>query len=521
MTEREPRPEALEALGRVPPPPNKTAHRAALLAEARRLREQQAVSANGDVRRGKWMHPFNQTHHRGEEDMLKTRNRRRLLVAAVATVVIVLGGGLVASPELRALAQDILDLIVPGDDDTATFEFYPANSVTPAPTLETDDALLADIVAAAPFEVAVPTFMPDGYVYQRGSYNFQTNSVFIAYACGLWGVGIGQRPLVDGETPPAMEVGASATIEAVDINGATGQYVRGEWAATSGALVIPRTVEPGQSIPYEAEWIDDSEWQRLVWIDDGFVFTIVTASGLAAETATTCALDRDDYVAIARGLRSGGLTDAANLTAPATPALPTLAEPTLFERADDDVIVYIPAEAGAGLSLREVTWTEAMDATGFALPEPTMPDGFTTSSLIVNGAGTHVDAAYVRRMGSGDTATQSLFLTMERADRQAMPVTDGVGQSATVQQVDVGSVTGEAVRGMWEPQYDTTNAEPGQQFAPTPGTPLEMRWQSDSAYHRLRWQQGDVILTLAAGGRPGETLTLDDLIVIAESLTTP
>lgn len=120
---------------------------------------------------------------------------------------------------------------------------------------------------------------------------------------------VSQRP-ANAETLaefPYGEVGASATIESVQIRDTIGQYVRGEWivpALMPGRMSPPLIDEQGTPIPQTAVWTNESEWQALGWLEDGFIFYINVSRGRTNTIAPEpCRLDKDDFVAIANSLQ--------------------------------------------------------------------------------------------------------------------------------------------------------------------------------------------------------------------------
>lgn len=161
-----------------------------------------------------------------------------------------------------------------------------------------------EVIAQADFDVEVPTYIPDGYTFDSGQY-YDDRSL-LSYQCGdgeVW-ISVSQRRTSLEDTELARsEIGASATIEPVQIGDAAGQYIRGQWLVRVSSDAA-ESVDAGTSVPSTAQWTNNSEHQRLVWYQDEYLFTIMTDKGPWSRTAAPpCNLDKDDYVAIANSLQ--------------------------------------------------------------------------------------------------------------------------------------------------------------------------------------------------------------------------
>lgn len=228
---------------------------------------------------------------------------RRLTFAAALTVA-VMGVALLASPELRVLAQDIIDFFIPGAESRQS-----SVTVGGEPPAETDLYPLS--VAQLQEQVAgtlyLPTEIPETYHYDGGRYESSQQTLTATYRCDAMNtIGLTVRPLNSDEITP-YEVGASANIIDVDINGIAGQYVRGFWIPVVPDY-DPNAPAPEERTALRAEmvWTNDSDHQMLWWYDadTGLSFVLSTLSGTVdgqGET-TTCDLDMANFVNIARSV---------------------------------------------------------------------------------------------------------------------------------------------------------------------------------------------------------------------------
>ncbi len=236
-----------------------------------------------------------------ERDNLMFRHKSRRLIAA-ALLGILLAGGFWAVPPLRTFAQEVIEFFIPDQDDTRSAEIFVGGLPTDEPDQPPGD--LQTVIAQAPFGVYTPTNLPDDY--QITDAEFAHGVVFITLTCvEPWAIMISQRPLDESVVSLGQEVGASAVIESVDINGVTGQYVHGGWDIVPPANLdeLRQTPQP-QGVAVESVWNNDLPWGRLVWVADGFTFDIMSAGGIMSEDGRTspCAPTRDLFTALARGL---------------------------------------------------------------------------------------------------------------------------------------------------------------------------------------------------------------------------
>jgi len=454
---------ALEVLRSVPPPERQPEHRAAFLEEARR------VSAAPLMR----LEQMNGRHE--ERRMSNRRLRRHLLLIAILIALFVAGG---------VLAQEIIDFFTRGDDDTTTVEVYysiPPERLDSIPSAAT----LEQLVSEADYEVQVPTYIPEPYNFTSAHYDTEAQAAVIEYHCEKndgWGIQIGQLPVDQTEivTSP-VEVGASAIVESVMIGDVEGQYVRGMWVPIVGD---PATIEPrpGTSVAETVVWTNDTEWQRLSWMENGIVFSVSTGRtrgrGIAPEP---CALDKDDYVAIANSLQPARMLQN----------LPLLRSP------EDTLSV-----------------DEVVAQTDFDVLMPTyIPEAYTFES-----------AAFIPTGGSwlnyrcGDV--WAISIEQRRVAPDEIPdIRHEVGASADIETVQIGDHTGQYVRGHWLSFPSRTEA--------TPGTPISRpaTWTNFSGWQQLVWYADGFLFKIATSGGltnsipfPPCSLTKDDYVAIANSL---
>ncbi|MFO7541182.1 MAG: DUF4367 domain-containing protein [Chloroflexota bacterium] len=219
---------------------------------------------------------------------------QRRLALAFGALALLLGLTLFILTPAHTLANEWWQsLFSHHDDDVLTlaepYSVSAAPTATPIPVSEHQPALsLADAAALAGYAVKEAHYLPDGYDLAGVYHDPEHQAVTLLYLNHDWiGITVRQEPAVMAK---AWVIGETAVVEAVQIDQARGEYIRGEWMVTGyrdGANFI---VEGGL-------WNADGPLQQLRWIDEEMAYTIGTTSG--QETG----LQMADLVMIANSLR--------------------------------------------------------------------------------------------------------------------------------------------------------------------------------------------------------------------------
>lgn len=277
--------------------------RAQFLSEARG----ESVSPNGVARLIEQEGALPELTVQERKPEMSRRTLRFVRVAAAALLgVMVVGGLLWASPSLRALAQEIINFIVQGEDEQPSIIFVGGDS--DPEWMHPPELTLEEIVAQTEFDMRVPTFMPTLYRFMYAIYFSDGVTPVLYYDCPYdpWAIMIVQDM---GEKDSPVEVGASAVIEEVPIRDTVGQYVRGFWRIRVDEAVrreqeaVAREQNEAVGVPATMVWSNEIEHQQLAWREDGINFRIQTAGFSSGDTRNPCPLTKEDYVAIAEGLK--------------------------------------------------------------------------------------------------------------------------------------------------------------------------------------------------------------------------
>jgi len=176
----------------------------------------------------------------------------------------------------------------------------------------------------------------------------------------------------------------------------------------------------------------------------------------------------------------------------------------LFNRAESDILPVQPfqltpipetATSDSGY-IFDKTVIEAGKEAGFAVLMPT----FLPKILAFEGASYEPDHHIVRIFYSYENTTNGLVIREEQFQTSDDCELCGVvGASADIEIIQIGSITGEYVEGVWKL---------------TDNGPV---WESDPYLKTVRWQKDGIAFELVYMGPP-EDLTRPDLVAIAESM---
>jgi hypothetical protein len=229
---------------------------------------------------------------KGANKMIFIRNGRRAFIGLALAVTLLLFAVVAISP-VRIFAQELWQgLFVRHESSHIAVEPFvlPAEpTATPIPDPDAmSDLSVAEAAALASFAVKELSHLPAGYALSSVYYDEAQDKVTFLYLNDAYlGIVLHQEPANLAEP---WTIGANAVIQAVTVDGAPGEYVRGAW----------RWVEPedgGAVGVTEAVWQNDDPHQQLRWTRGKIAYTLSTTIG------QDLGLTQADLIAIAESLQ--------------------------------------------------------------------------------------------------------------------------------------------------------------------------------------------------------------------------
>jgi hypothetical protein len=350
------------------------------------------------------------------------------------------------------------------------------------PAILPDDLELFDVTVLYALPPQLYKLLPYGEsanettIYQRYFSDYSAHELLIQQ----------QTVNVESGTFTGVEVGGSAVIEILQIGGVEVEYVRGAW----------RYVESIDSV----QWSNTVAEQRISWWQDGSLITLI-------ETwrSDSNLLQQEGILAMAESI----IVQAQDTTPPEGVT-------DLFRRSESDeytVTFQPPAErpeSPFGLTVEEAETFVEFDVVEFSYDLQQ-----TTEYVLMEVFHESLDVIHLRYQYR-TYVQQHLFFSQQRREDYEV---DGfmrvpIGESAEVETVQIGDITGQYLEGRWEP--------PSQDAIPDPNddgsVELNFLWNPDLPTHRFIWEQNGMVYGLTTYGYEHLMLERDEIIAIATAL---
>jgi hypothetical protein len=429
---------------------------------------------------------------------------RRLALAALALVLAL--AVLFATPQGRAWAQEIIRFFTRSGSDTLPYTPQPLvwMDVTPGALPPTSTPLAAfaldcgdydkpgcsaeQIRSKVDFPVVELGSIPEGmhFVGATGG----PDRVWLLYDNGQygWGLSISEERWTGTSEVMQWQIGASAVVETVQIDAASGEYVKGAFVVPLGNQLV--TPAPGTN---NQVWDGDAGVQTLHWVDHGIFFSM-------EQWGPAAILDKAGIIALAESLTTGPVAASSSPIPAAETPVPAAIK---FKGNLYDLSVSQANQQAGFEVLQPGRLPDILSFAGAAYqPEnrvvriffiqqnPGMPDNFgltVAEQQAPNGAGCSLCGIVVGDYIDPNTSTSGMT----------------VGAAAVIETVKVGETTGQYVEGYWMPTggFFTWVSAP---FVKT------LRWQADGIAYELQYS-GYSINNVVPVGKA-------DLIAIAESM---
>ena len=188
------------------------------------------------------------------------------LAGFVAAVLVIAVALFLATPQGKTWAQTLLHFFTRAESDALpvqSFQLTPVSATTTPDPGDINNAKLtvSDAEQQSGFKVLNPVSSPKEINFVGATYDPAKHSVRLFYKYGeMGGFTLREEPFqqVD-DCELCGKVGASASVEEVQVGGAAGEYVQGVWKLTDQG----------------PEWVSDPYLQTLRWQKDGMAFELL------------------------------------------------------------------------------------------------------------------------------------------------------------------------------------------------------------------------------------------------------
>ena len=426
------------------------------------------------------------------------RNRRLSLVSIFLFAILILASLLLVTPQGRALAQEFLHLfsrassdVLPAPTDVPitwvnqTPEvIQPTSTPFPGPAFAAACGTFPDLKCSVDqirsmvnFPIKELGSVPDG-VNLLGATG-GPDQIYLIYdtpghhgAIMLW-----QAPWTGSPDQTPWQVGASANVEAVTINGLSGEYVQGSFNYRDGQPTI--------------NWDASQDAQTMVWIENGILIEMQSSG-------TAMPLDRDKFVALGETLTTGPVA-VKPTSLPIFTATPTLDALKMMNdiwhfislgeaQEKAGFVLLLPAKLPDFLSFMGATYDSDLQVARLHYLFDQIRWGPNTDGLIL-------DEERIPTSGNcalcGFVIQDKMALTAENKDGKIVH---------DFTEVQIGTGLGQYVSGGWESGNQDTSF---------------WAWNPDPYSKRLRWEVDGMAFELSYWGNG---ITQADLITLAESI---
>lgn len=199
------------------------------------------------------------------------------VAAAAAFLLAFIIIGTLASPTLRAFAEQLMHFFVPSQEDHISVQVTMPFPGRPG-SFDSPDYFSLDLSEAqnlAGFRVQEITRLPSGYVFSGAHFDPNLKAVSSRYSKDGSFLVLTQRP--SGQVEEYFSVGASAAVKTVEVRGLQGEYVTGGWRASPQEGSRIETAVPGTQVSLEAYWDPSLPQETLRWQEEGMVYEIRAA----------------------------------------------------------------------------------------------------------------------------------------------------------------------------------------------------------------------------------------------------
>jgi len=178
-------------------------------------------------------------------------------------------------PSLRVTAKQFLNFFLPESTDQSSIPFLVPFSGTPQDvnTPGYFDLSLSEAELKVNFKLKTISQVPKGVSVEGVNYDPSLDSITIKYRGENFLISFTQRQT--GKILEYQSIGASASVEKVQVRGVEGEYVTGGWRFSSDYQNAAEDATPGLQGTVKIYWDVNLQQQMLRWIEGEMQYEII------------------------------------------------------------------------------------------------------------------------------------------------------------------------------------------------------------------------------------------------------
>jgi hypothetical protein len=202
-------------------------------------------------------------------------------LAVTAFIVIVILGVTFTIPSVQAAARQLMHYFIPSNSDQVTVQAplpLPGSQVNTYYALSLDEAQ-----NKAGYPLKTIAVLPDNLAFSGAHFDPSLKAAALRYTNGTDTLVFSQHPLGNNITE-YFSIGASATVEPVQVRGVQGEFVSGSWRLESSQPAIQETSFPGTEANLGLYWDASLPQHILRWQENGMAFELLCTGETIGKT---------------------------------------------------------------------------------------------------------------------------------------------------------------------------------------------------------------------------------------------
>jgi hypothetical protein len=201
------------------------------------------------------------------------------LLAAGGLILIVFLSVTFTIPSVQAAARQLLHFFVPSNSDQRVVQ---AQFPLPGSEMDVYYALSLDQAQKdAGYPLKTIALLPDKMVFRGAHFEPSLKSVALRYTDGIDNLILTQHPL--GNVEEYSSIGASATVEPVQVHGVQGEFVSGAWRLQASQATFQEPSLPGTQANLGLYWDAGLPQHILRWQEGGMAYEIICSGEAIAK----------------------------------------------------------------------------------------------------------------------------------------------------------------------------------------------------------------------------------------------